>query len=57
MMEKEYKEPERLTDTPQVEEEKPAYTPRPRWQIVFAWVLIAIVVFGFLGYCYWIANS
>lgn len=48
---------EKLPDFPEVEEEKPAYEPRPRWQIIWAWVLIAIVVVGFLGYCYWIANS
>ena len=29
------------------------YTPRPKHQIVLAWVLIAIVVLGVLGMCYW----
>ena len=29
------------------------YTPRPKRQIVLAWVLIAIVVLGVLGMCYW----
>ncbi len=48
---------ERLPDVPDVGEEKPHYEPRPRWQIIWAWVLIAIVLVGFLGYCYWIANS
>ena len=35
--------------------EKPRgeYTPRPKSQIVLAWVLIAVVVFGILGMCYW----
>lgn len=33
--------------------ERGEYTPRPRSQIVLAWVLIAIVVFGILGMCYW----
>ena len=28
-------------------------TPRPKHQIVLAWVLIAIVVLGVLGMCYW----
>ena len=28
------------------------YTPRPKHQIVLAWVLIAIVVLGVLGMCY-----
>lgn len=29
------------------------YTPRPRGQRIFAWVLIAVVAFGILGMCYW----
>ncbi len=49
-------ESERLPDEP-AGEEKPHYEPRPRWQLVWAWILIAIVAVGFLGYCYWIANS
>ena len=34
-------------------EQRGEYTPRPKHQIVLAWVLIAIVVFGVLGMCYW----
>ncbi len=34
-------------------EQRGEYTPRPKRQIVLAWVLIAIVVFGVLGMCYW----
>ncbi len=50
---------ERLPDLPETGgfEDKPHYEPRPRWQLIWAWVLIAIVVVGFLGYCYWIARS
>lgn len=29
------------------------YTPRPKWQIVMAWVLAGIVVLGILNLCYW----
>lgn len=29
------------------------YMPRPRWQIVMAWVLIGIVVLGIINICYW----
>ncbi len=36
---------------------KDAYTPRPKWQIVAAWVGIAIVAVGFLLYCWQIANA
>ena len=36
---------------------KEAYTPRPKWQIVAAWVGIAIVVAGFVLYCWHIANG
>ncbi len=35
------------------EEDKPHYTPRPRWQVIFAWVLFGIVVLGVLNICYW----
>ncbi len=45
-------EPEHLA--PQLmEEEKPHYTPRPRWQVIFAWVLFGIVVLGIINICYW----
>lgn len=35
------------------QEEKEQYVPRPRWQIVMAWVLFAIVVLGIINICYW----
>lgn len=34
-------------------EEKPKYVPRSKGQLILAWVLIAIVLFAFLGTCYW----
>ena len=34
-------------------ERRGEYTPRPKSQIVLAWVLIAVVGFGILGMCYW----
>ena len=36
---------------------KDTYVPRPKWQIVAAWVGIAVVVTGFLLYCWHIANG
>ena len=33
--------------------EKQEYTPRPRYQTVIAWVLLAVVIFAILGSCYW----
>ncbi len=36
-------------------EQKP-YTPRPKGQLILAWVLIAVVLFGFLGTCYWMVK-
>ena len=36
---------------------KDAYVPRPKWQIVAAWVGIAIVAVGFILYCWQIANG
>ena len=38
-------------------EQRGEYTPRPKHQIVLAWVLIAIVVLGVLGMCYWEING
>ena len=34
-------------------EEKKTYTPRPKGQIIMAWVLLAVVIFAILGMCYW----
>jgi len=36
-------------------EEKQTYTRRPISHRVLSWLLIAIVLFGFLGTCYWLA--
>ena len=33
------------------------YVARPKWQIVAAWVGIAIVAVGFVLYCWQIANG
>ena len=37
----------------QLPDEKKTYTPRPKSQLILAWVLIAIVLFAFFGMCYW----
>ena len=34
-------------------EEKRPYTPRPKGQIILAWVLLAVVLFAIGGMCYW----
>lgn len=48
---------ERLPDQPRQEEApKEPYRPRPLRQLILAWVLIAIVLFGFLGTCYWMIH-
>ena len=44
---------ERLPDIPQEEPQKQEYKPRPAHQLVLAWVLAGIVLFGFHGTCYW----
>ena len=36
---------------------KDTYVPRPKWQIVAAWIGIAIVAAGFLLYCWHIATA
>lgn len=46
--------PERLPDPVlQEPEEKHPYVPRPRWQVIMAWVLFGIVLLGILNLCYW----
>lgn len=35
------------------EQEEQKYTPRPRWQVAMAWVLVAIVILGVINVCYW----
>ena len=39
----------------QEEKETKKYTKRPLSHVIMAWLLIAIVLFGFLGTCYWLA--
>ena len=34
-------------------EEEKQYVPRPRWQLIMAWVLIAIVILGVINICWW----
>ena len=50
-------EQERLPDAPPEEKPKQTYTPRPKWQVVLAWVLLVIVVLGVLNLCYWQLTS
>ena len=37
------------------ETETKKYTKRPVGHVIMAWLLIGIVLFGFLGTCYWLA--
>ncbi len=34
-------------------EEKEHYTERPKSHLILAWIAIAVVLFAFLGMCYW----
>ena len=36
------------------QEEQSHYTTRPKSQIVLEWILAAVVLFAFLGTCYWL---
>ena len=36
-------------------EEKTPYTKRPVSHRILSWILIFVVLFGFLGTCYWLA--
>ena len=38
----------------QQQEEKPHYTPRPKFHRVMAWILAGVVLFALLGPCYWL---
>lgn len=39
------------------EVQAPQYKPRPKWQIILAWVGVGIMVVSFLLYCVQIANG
>ncbi|HIR65257.1 MAG TPA: hypothetical protein IAB92_08660 [Candidatus Faecousia faecigallinarum] len=39
-----------------LEPQEQRYVPRPRWQIVLAWILLILMVVGVAGYYYWIAH-
>lgn len=57
---KEFTTPEMEVDkldlTPE-EMVQPYYQPRPKWQIVAAWIGLAIVIVGLVLYYYHIANG
>ena len=37
----------------QQEDKQKKYCPRPKSQIVMAWILLGVVIFAILGMCYW----
>lgn len=51
----EYRTTEQLTEQSarETENERGEYTPRPKSQIILAWILAGVVIFAFLGTCYW----
>ena len=51
MENREFSDQERLEA--ELEESKKHYSPRPKWQLILAWVLFGIVVLGILNICYW----
>ena len=53
---------EQRMDTPETEvfeeeNQKPAYTPRPKWQIILAWIGVAIMVASVIMYYWQIASG
>ena len=46
---------ERLEHLSGERREKEPYTPRPKHHVILAWILMIIVIFAFLGMCYWMA--
>lgn len=43
-------ENEQVTPEELVKENEKVYTPRPRWQIILAWVALAIFIIGVILY-------
>ena len=49
--------PENLENiSTQNQQEQNKYKPRPIRHLILAWILIAVVLFAFLGTCYWMIN-
>jgi hypothetical protein len=44
-------------ETIEEENQAPAYTPRPKWQIVLAWIGVAIMAASIIMYYWQIANG
>ena len=44
-------------ETIEEETQTPAYTPRPKWQIVLAWIGVAIMAASIIMYYWQIANG
>jgi hypothetical protein len=55
----EINETNEINEQPEAEEilQKEVYTPRPKWQIIAAWVGVAVVAAGFALYCWHIATG
>lgn len=51
----EYRTTEQLAheSADEAENERKSYTPRPKSQIILAWILAIVVIIAFLGTCYW----
>ncbi len=43
-------------ETVVAEEPKERYVPRPKWQIAFAWILVAVMIVAIISYYYWIVH-
>ncbi len=41
----------------QVQEEKPARAPRPKWQVIGAWIALAVLILGNILYYWHIASG
>ena len=36
------------------EEPRERYVPRPKWQLAFAWILVAVMIVAIISYYFWI---
>ncbi len=49
--------PDPMPQDSSAEESEISYTPRPKWQLLLAWILVAVLLLGILGSYYWMMSG
>ncbi len=49
--------PDPMPQESSAEESEISYTPRPKWQLLLAWILVAVLLLGILGSYYWMMSG